>query len=399
VTRHLLKLVWRRKGANALIIVEIFFSFLVVFLVATAAVTLLAAWHRPLGYEWHDVRVIDINHGSQSMPQETADDPNREPLARMLAEVKSFAEVEDAALDETPAFSNSTSSGNWDLNGRRVELTMDNVTDSFAGVMRMKVLRGRWFAPTDDALSYKPVVVDTDLARAVFGDVDAVGKLLDNPGGKQLRVIGVIAPYRKDGELAPGRTNMAFFRKSLRIANGSMPDTLVVRLRPGTPAQFEETLAKRLHAIAPDATIRTRSMERMRTLGLRLRLGPLVAGGIIALFLITMVALGLTGVLWQTVTRRRREIGLRRALGATGGGVRAQVLAEVALLSTLAVGLGVIVVLQLPLLGALNIVSVGVFATGVAAALAMIYALTLLCGAYPSWLASTVEPAEALRYE
>jgi ABC-type antimicrobial peptide transport system permease subunit len=33
------------------------------------------------------------------------------------------------------------------------------------------------------------------------------------------------------------------------------------------------------------------------------------------------------------------------------------------------------------------------------AALAVIYAITLLCGAYPSWLASTIDPAEALRYE
>ncbi|HEX2678098.1 MAG TPA: hypothetical protein VHM19_15695 [Polyangiales bacterium] len=51
------------------------------------------------------------------------------------------------------------------------------------------------------------------------------------------------------------------------------------------------------------------------------------------------------------------------------------------------------------LLGAFRLVQPAVFVSGIAAALATIYAITLLCGAYPSWLASTVEPAEALRYE
>jgi putative ABC transport system permease protein len=112
-----------------------------------------------------------------------------------------------------------------------------------------------------------------------------------------------------------------------------------------------------------------------------------------------MVALGLSGVLWQTVTRRTRELGLRRALGATGSAVNRQILLEVALLSTLALVVGVIVIAQLPLLGVFKIVSPPAFSIGFAGALATIYGLTLLCGLYPSWLAGRVQPAQALHYE
>ena len=70
-----------------------------------------------------------------------------------------------------------------------------------------------------------------------------------------------------------------------------------------------------------------------------------------------------------------------------------------ALLSTFALVIGVAIVVQFPLLGLFAIVQPPVFATGVVAALAVIYAITLTCGLYPSWLASTVAPAEALRYE
>jgi putative ABC transport system permease protein len=112
-----------------------------------------------------------------------------------------------------------------------------------------------------------------------------------------------------------------------------------------------------------------------------------------------MVALGLTGVLWQSVTRRTREIGLRRAMGASGPNVHRQILAEVALLSTIAVIAGSIVILQLPILGAFKIVTPAAFTLGFVTSLATIYALTILCGLYPSWLASRLQPADALRYE
>ena len=99
------------------------------------------------------------------------------------------------------------------------------------------------------------------------------------------------------------------------------------------------------------------------------------------------------------MTRRTREIGLRRALGASGTGVRTQVLTEVALLTTLALIAGVLIVAQLPILGAFALIPPPVFVFGVIAALAVIYGITITCGLYPSWLASSVPPAEALRYE
>jgi putative ABC transport system permease protein len=112
-----------------------------------------------------------------------------------------------------------------------------------------------------------------------------------------------------------------------------------------------------------------------------------------------MVFLGLSGVLWQNVTRRTREIGLRRALGATGPVVYRQILIEVALLSTIAVIVGLVIVGQLPILGIFKFVTPAAYGIGVAASLATIYALTLLCGLYPSWLAGRVQPAQALHYE
>jgi putative ABC transport system permease protein len=402
VIRHLLKLVWHRKRANALVMVEIFFSFLVVFAVCTIAAMAIGGWNRPLGFDWHDVWLVSLDvpqfGGGGPVPM-TSDDPSRETIARVLREAKSFPQVIDAGISDTPAYSNSESVGRWDRNGRTVELRRDNVSDGFANVMRLKLVRGRWFERGDDAVGYAPVVIDRDLAKEFFGDTDPIGQKFDEADGVTFRVVGVIEPYRKSGELAGPGVNMAFLRKSLDKPNGQIPNTFVLRVQPGTPAAFEEVLTKRLHEVAPDVPMHVRRMDRMRDLGLRIRLIPIVVAGIVALFLIIMVALGLTGVLWQTVTRRTREIGLRRALGASGTAVRVQVVVEIALVATLALIAGVIIVAQLPILGIFRVVTPAAFTTGLACALATIYGLTILCGVYPGWLASRVQPAQALHYE
>jgi putative ABC transport system permease protein len=130
-----------------------------------------------------------------------------------------------------------------------------------------------------------------------------------------------------------------------------------------------------------------------------MRMIPLLLGGTVALFLLSMVGLGLTGVLWQSITQRTRELGLRRAMGASRSAVRAQVLLEIGLLTALAVGAGLLVVIQLPLFELVGILDGFVFTGALVVAITSIFGLTLLCGLYPSWLAMRVEPAEALRNE
>lgn len=396
--RHLLKLVWNRKRANALMTAEIFFSFLVVFAVATLGISLVAGWQDPLGFVWDDVWMIRVG-GDAELDLGARADPMQEPIARLLRETTVFPEVVAAALSDTPPYSNATSEGVWGHEGRSIRLRRDEVTDGFADVMQMPLLRGRWFVPADDALNYRPVVIDADLASDFFGAADPLGQKMSEEGGLQLRVVGVVRPYRKDGEFSLPKMNMLFMRKSVALQNGRIPRNILVRVRPGTPAVFEERLLQRLHGVVPDVSLSVQRLDRMRNLSLRMRSAPFWVMGIIALFLMAMVALGLTGVLWQNVTRRTRELGLRRAVGASAAGIQKQVLAEVALLSTLAVLIGLILILQLPILGITAFFTPAVFASGIAAALAVIYGITLLCGLYPSWLAARLTPAEALRYE
>jgi len=403
VIRHLLKLVWRRKRANALLIVEIFFSFLVFFAVVTFGTSAILRYNKPLNFDWHDVLVLNVAIPSErGLPQGERKGDNAADVAaldRLMKEIAAMPQVIAIGGSHTPPYSLSTMEGVWHIRGKRVRMTMDNVTDGYSKAMNIPILRGRWFKPEDDALGYAPVVIDSDLAKALFGDEEPLGQKFDEEGEREQRVVGVIPPFRKNGEFTSENVNMVFRRISLVEKNARVPESVIIRVRPGTPAAFEEAISRRTHEIFPQYEQRVRRMEAMRTFALRIYLTPVAVGSVIAAFLITMVALGLSGVLWQNVTRRTREIGLRRALGATGSEVNRQILGEVALLATLALIIGVIVVAQLPLLGIFTLVSPASFTIGLAGALATIYGLTLLCGLYPSWLAGRVQPAQALHYE
>ncbi|HEV7766331.1 MAG TPA: FtsX-like permease family protein [Thermoanaerobaculia bacterium] len=396
MTKHLLKLVWNRKRANLLIVVEIFISYLVLFAVLTAAITFGTRWNKPLGFQWQNVWDVSMEFDVDA--GEKADPVLHAAMFRMIDEARSFPEIAGVALSNTPAYSFSTSEGNRMINNRDVTLKYDDVTDGFADAMQMKVIRGRWFNAEDDASPYWPVVLAADAAEAIYGDADPIGLKIEEDEKTILQVVGVVETYRKDGEVA-GPDQMMFRRIAPNAKYGRLGNHLIVRINPGTAPDFEQKLASRLEQILPHVSFRVRNLERMRMNMLRTRLAPVVVGGIIGAFLIAMVALGLTGVLWQSVTRRTREIGLRRAMGASGPNVHRQILSEVALLSTIAVIAGSIIILQLPILGAFRVVTPSAFTLGFTGALATIYALTILCGLYPSWLASRLQPADALRYE
>ena len=414
--RHLLKLVWKRKRSSALLTLEILISFLVLFGVGMLAATGILRYRKPLGFDYQNVWVANVSIPQLENPTSTSETgktgweermrarrapeaPFRADFDRIMRELRAMPQIEAVAGTGAPAYSGSTWESTTDFEGRQIRMIRDSVTDGYDKVMRAKLVRGRWFNAADDAANVPPMVIDTDLAKAMFPDRDALGQKFTFDEGNDYRIVGIVEPFRKRGEFSEEKVQMAFDRVSLTGWRGEMPRALVIRVRPGTPPEFEEALTAQLHSLAPDYRIRIRHMDAMRRAMNQEFLAPMTLGVIVGAFLIFMVALGLSGVLWQNVTRRRREIGLRRALGATGSSVHRQILIEVALLATFAVIVGVVVVAQLPILGIFKVVSPSAYAIGIAAALATIYALTLVCGLYPSWLAGRIQPAEALHYE
>jgi len=112
-------------------------------------------------------------------------------------------------------------------------------------------------------------------------------------------------------------------------------------------------------------------------------------------FLIFNVLLGLFGILWTNINKRKNEIGLRRALGATQSGIAQQFIGEVVVITTFAIIIGIFFSIQFPLLNVFG-VDKSVYFLAILASIILIYLVVMLCSFYPSNQASKIHPATAL---
>ncbi len=393
--RHLLKLVWHRKRSTGLLMLEIAVSFLVVFAVGLVALRFATNWRRPLGFQWQNVWVVDVDTNVSTDDEWSPEDVTR--VRQLLAEARSLAPVEAAAGAFITPYRVGGSFSNLHYKNRSTEMSVIEVTDDFAKVAQLHLVSGRFFGRADDGASLRPVVINQRLARDLFEGADPLGKVIFR-GERSTRVVGVVDEFRQYGELIGGG-NVLFDRVSLADADERPPRHLMLRMAPGTPASYEPELLRRLAPVVPNWSLSVEPLAAMRHSQLRLQLAPLVIAAVVAAFLLMMVALGLLGVLWQNVTRRTRELGLRRAAGASRQAVHRQVLLELSLVTSLAVAPALVLVLQLPLLSLFGGIEPGQVILAAVAALVVIFVLTLTCGLYPSRVATRLAPADALRWE
>lgn len=404
--RHVFTLIWNRKRTNVLIMAEIFVSFLVLFAVVALGVYMADNWRRPIGFTCDNVWDVSLD-----MKQTSDDDFNaaeQQTTRQLLLALEEFPEIERHAGAMLAPYQLGSSNSAYQWHKRMVEFGVTEVTDGFRDVLGLQMAEGRWFSAEDDGQNYQAVVINQTMKEELFGTGPAAGQSItpdrdpsDKEAPKEVRVVGVLAAYREDGEF-DGTRNYVIYRKNLvggTERSDRPPRNLLLRMRPGTTAAFEERLTKRLQAEAPDWSFEVTPLSEIRDSSLHFAMAPLIAVGLVAGFLMLMVALGLLGVLWQSVTQRTREIGLRRAKGAARQDVRRQILGEIAVMTSLALLAGVLVAVQFPLLNIVYFVEPHVYAISLAISVSAIYLLTLSCGWYPSLLATRVEPAEALRYE
>jgi putative ABC transport system permease protein len=415
LTRHLIKLIWNRKRQNFLLTAEMFFSFMTLFGVVLLTAHYINNSRQPLGYEIDRVWSISVDR-KESDQDAAVKARHRQTYEQVLMALRELPQVEAVGAAFTGPYANANwGSGTRLAGGRQIDYGVNNVTDSYGELMKIPIVEGRWFSREDDAATWTPVVINQRLAREIFGDESAVGQIIQEEPGKHgpppgptdprevKRVIGVVEAFRQNGELSsPG--NYLFYRMRFDPPDpgAALPERIFVRLAPGTAAAFEETLVKRAMAAAGAWSFEVEPLDAMRVDKLREYTVPLMVVGTIAAFLLLMVGLGLTGVVWQSVTQRIREFGLRRAKGATIRSVRAQVLTEMMIMTSLALIVGIVLLAQLPLLplpSEMRVIPAPVFIGSMIISALAIYLLTLLCGWQPSRLATRIQPAEALHYE
>lgn len=395
--RHLLKLTWKRKSRNLLLSLEILLAFAIVFGVAAFALRYWQLYREPVGFDGSDTWSVTIGTGKDSatIPADTYDTLQRG--LRALPEVHALGFAAYAPY----TMSNWYTSIKSPQTGAEVETNILEAGDGFADAVGLTLVRGRWFLPSDEGAAVQPVVMDRRLAAAMFPGKEALDQQFTHKEGKTMRtlkVVGIIDGFRNQGPLVAAKKFV--ITRFAPLTDNSRVNVILVRVAPGTPRAFEAKLNRQLKLIRNDWSYEIAPLSAMRASLLKEHLVPLAIVGVIAAFMLAMVAFGLFGVLWQNTTRRIPEIGLRRAVGACAGDIYRQIVAEQLLISSFAMALGLVLLVQLPVTGALGEgLNWLVFLGAAGLSMAVIYLLSLLCSLYPGWRASRLSPTEALHYE
>ena len=392
--RHLFTLIWNRRRANFLLITEMFLAFVVLFVVGSLLANYQRNYRTPLGFAYAQVWRVDLDPGTQ--PQAGRLATVRQVMARLRALPGVVAVGRTSSNTPFSGSTNNTDVGAGKEGKRATRASGFSVEDDLRGVFQLPLVAGRWFDRRDDGAALPPAVLTRDLAEQLFPRQSPLGQVVLRHD-EQFRVVGVAEQFRSDGDLEALRPAFLMRVSPQDTALGEA-STLLLRVRPGAGGQLERQMRTETLAIAKGWNVSITTLTKQRAAQLKEALTPLGALVLVCVFLVVNVALGLFGVLWQAINQRRAELGVRRAMGATAGGISKQVVGEVLVLTTFGLLLGLLVAVQFPLLGAFN-VPAGVYFTAMAAAAAGLYALAVGCALYPSRLAAGIQPAVALREE
>jgi putative ABC transport system permease protein len=389
--KHLFKLIWNKKKQNLLLISEMFVSFLVLFAVFTLIVYYYQNYRKVLGFDFENVWVANYEH---SINTNNADSVRllNETIAQTLKALQGVKEL--SFVSANVPFSSWTHQSGFDHNNQKIRnVNIFNVDDSYKDLLEVKLLEGRWFSKQDAVSKNKPVVINQSLKEVAFGNEQAIGKLIgDEKSERKTVVIGVIQDMKIKGDYA--EAGLAIFERADTNSYKYM-NNILLKVSEDADAGFEGRLYKALSNTLKNANVEIEHLAHKRKNINYFALVPMITLLIVAGFLVINVALGLFGVLWYNINRRKGEIGLRMAVGASGSSVSNQLIWESLILATFSLIIGSFFAIQFPLLNVFNL-RAGVYISALVLAIIFIYLLVIICSLYPGRQAAGIYPAVAL---
>jgi putative ABC transport system permease protein len=274
---------------------------------------------------------------------------------------------------------------------------------SFFDALGVRLLEGRNFTreeyetySADDLPdgTITPVVISQKLADLIYPEGGALGKVIDDSDGKPAyRVIGIFGPFYNPygwpiGDYAviyPSRTGSF---------NGT---SFLVRARPGQATALIPEIEKTLLASNDGRNVEVQSIPEIRQ-GYDARDRSVVFALNAVMFLLVFVtALGIVGITSFSVAERKRQIGTRRALGATQTDILRHFLLENWMITSIGAGLGLVLAYALNF-GLVNLVE-GAKLDGwiLAAGVGLLWVTGLAAALGPALRAARIAPAIATR--
>jgi ABC-type antimicrobial peptide transport system permease subunit len=294
--------------------------------------------------------------------------------------------------------------------GRYSSTDLTGVSSDYLTINNDSLQKGRSFRDEDIARNRPVAIIGTDVQKDLFAkDVDPIGQNI-RIGDKSVTVIGLLGEKNRDflssiGSAGGGNANhriilpYTYLQQLLgkNEINYLQAESTGLADTDAAVSQMKDILK---HRQGERFSYKATTMAQYITTAEKILKGVSVIGIIAASVSLFVGGMGIMNIMTTSVVERTREIGIRKALGASKGDILAQFLFEAILISLLggalglllgmAVGYGLAVVTKMPLTPSWPSIII---------ALTVSILVGLISGYYPAFRASSLKPVEALRYE
>ncbi len=333
----------RRRLMHVLVALQIAFCFIVHFVAGLFVATFDRLSNQPTGFS--AARILNLETLTQR-PQPPA------YWDQVLEHLRAIPGVETVALVGWPLMSGESWTGDISINGAppsEVFSDLLRISPGWVDTMRIPFIDGRDFRPAD---TYPTVaIVNQAFAKQYFNGEDPVGKSfekLEAAGARtRFQIVGFVRDARSRDNLRLPIRPTAYVPFHAIDAQGALQPisrgTFVVRTSSQNPLALASILRQEIPRARPEfrvSNIRTQT-EINQSRNVRERLLAMLALFFAAVALL-LAGVGLYGVLDYSVLQRRREIGIRMAIGAQAADIARRVTTEVFLMVLLGAGVGLV---------------------------------------------------------
>ncbi len=289
--------------------------------------------------------------------------------------------------------------------GKQSDILVLGVDPEYLQVRNLKVLAGRFFDNEDSSGRNKVGVITEKLAQRIYGSTPAaIGQIIKLSGGLPFTIIGVFkesvdtfgqSEIQEDTMLIP-YTVSRFFKPTSAVNEIYLSVATAQDVLPATAA-IKRVLQSRHR---PESVYSVQNLNQILTVASKIADAMTLILTLVSFVTLLVSGIGIMNIMLATVTSRIREIGIRKAVGATNREIRLQFLAEAIVISVTGGIVGIVVGLAIPW-------SVRFFTdyrlpvSGPAAIIAIIVSsiVGIIFGTIPATRASQLDPVESLRHE
>jgi putative ABC transport system permease protein len=415
----ILRAIGRNKARFGLIAVEVALTLAVAVNCVELILEARSKMVRPSGFD--DENLLHVQ--STPFDQSFRDENHRQNVLRAdLEALRAAPGVRAVASTSFMPWRGGGSAGELEVvgaGGLRLGTQMYSTDEGLIDALGIRLVQGRWFVREEvvrDAerlralfASERPrgpdgspkerflqeVVITKAWAEHAFGSGPYLGRLLEDGDGDRYRVIGVVDPFFNPFGLWQIH-EYAVFYANLRASYDDGTEYLV-RAEPGHAAALTRTIEDVMARTNPMRSTRVQRVTELRYKHFGPQRMQVVLMGLVAVLLMIVTGLGIVGVTSFLVTERTRQIGTRRALGATMVDILRYFLLENWLVTTIGIVVGVGLAIGLHLALASVVAEATLRVGTVAAGAALLWLLGLGSALVPALRAARTSPAVATR--